>query len=93
MGWKGTKGKKYPQILNAVCSMAVPLKSKHKRNLHLNFSFLFNLLHVPLLEVILHALIYIYSYNTTLSSSYMHCYILWWLNYLNILMSLVSLSK
>ena len=53
----------------------------------------FNLLHVPLLEVILHALFRIFTYNTMLSSSYMCCYILWWLNYLNILMSLVSLPK
>jgi hypothetical protein len=31
--------------------------------------FNFGLLHVPLLEVILHALFHIYSYNTMLSSS------------------------
>jgi hypothetical protein len=55
--------------------------------------FLFNLLHVPLMEAILQVLFHIYSYNTVLSSSYMCCYILWWLNYLNILMSLVSSSK
>jgi hypothetical protein len=33
------------------------------------FFFNFDLLHVPLLEVILHALFHIYSYNTMLSSS------------------------
>jgi hypothetical protein len=35
--------------------------------------FKFNLLHVSLLELMLHALIHIYSYNTKLSSSYMYC--------------------
>jgi hypothetical protein len=39
--------------------------------MHVCMFFLnFNLLHVPLLEVILHALFHIYSYNTMLSGSY-----------------------
>jgi hypothetical protein len=54
------------------------------------FFFNFDLLHVPLLEVILHALFHIYSYSTMLSSS---SYILYRLDYLSIIMLFASLSK
>ena len=52
--------------------------------------FFFNLLHVPLLAVILHALFHIHSYYTMLISSYNHCYILHWFVYINVVSKFVK---
>jgi hypothetical protein len=56
--------------------------------------FNFNLLHVPLLEVILHELFHIYSNNTMLSSSYilLHTVMAWLFEYINVVRKFIKIN-